>query len=106
MKQWKIDYWAEKNKKSPVEKWLDDLTTEQLTSVTKELKLLEKAGNELKMPHSRALGGGLFELRERHYGYRVYYCFHGKLLIILLTAGDKSSQERDMKVARSRRARL
>jgi putative addiction module killer protein len=102
MKQWKIDYWSEKDKKSPVEKWFDDLTDDQLEAVTKKVKLLEKLGNELKMPHSFPLKGGLFELREMHYGYRIYYGFKGKLLIILLTAGDKSSQTRDIRIARER----
>lgn len=106
MKQWKIDYWSEKDKKGPVEKWLDDLTNDQLKAVTKLVKLLERMGNELKMPYSFPLGKGLFELRERHYGYRIYYGFKGNLLIILLAAGNKSSQERDIKTARSRLDKL
>lgn len=106
MKHWKIDYWSEKGKKSPVEKWLDSLTVDQLKAVTKGVKLLEMLGNELRMPHSFPLGEGLFELRERHYGYRVYYGFRGNHLIILIASGDKSSQERDIKIARQRLARL
>jgi putative addiction module killer protein len=104
--QWKIDYWSEKDKKSPVEKWLDDLTEDQLESVTKKVKLLEKMGNDLKMPHSFPLSKGLFELREMHYGYRIYYGFKGSLMIILLVSGDKSSQGRDIKIARDRLAKL
>ena len=64
--------------------------------------MLEELGNELKLPHSRALGKGLFELRERQFGYRVYYCFKGNQLIILLTAGDKKTQEKDIKIAYKR----
>ena len=62
--------------------------------------MLEKIGNELKLPHSRALGEGLFELRERRYGYRIYYGFQSNLVIILLAAGDKKSQQTDIKTAR------
>ncbi|MDA0911837.1 MAG: type II toxin-antitoxin system RelE/ParE family toxin [Proteobacteria bacterium] len=58
-----------------VEKWLDALTIPQYKSVAKELKLLEMCGNKLKLPHSKTLGGGLFELRERKFGYRIYYKF-------------------------------
>lgn len=106
MKHWKIDYWSEKDKNGPVEKWLDDLTNDQLKAVTKMIKLLERMGNELRMPHSFPLSKGLFELRERHYGYRIYYGFKDDLLIILLAAGDKSSQERDIKTARHRLAKI
>jgi putative addiction module killer protein len=102
MKKWDIHYWAAGRGKSSVEKWLDGLTKEQLKSVAKEIKILQIAGNELKMPHSKALGGGLFELRERRYGYRIYYGFYKKQTIILLIAGDKKSQERDIITARDR----
>lgn len=102
MGKWVIRYWTNENGKSPIEKWLDKLTKEQFNSVAEELSILEELGNELKLPHSRALGKGLFELRERQFGYRVYYCFKGNQLIILLTAGDKKSQEKDIKTAYKR----
>lgn len=104
--KWKIEYWDKEKPKSSIEKWADKLTDEQLESVSKELKLLETGGNTLHFPHSKPLGASLFELRERRYGYRIYYAFHGKLVIILLAAGDKSSQTRDIKVARERLTRI
>ncbi len=85
-----------------VEKWLSGLSDEHLRSVAKEIKLLEEAGSDLRLPHSRALGGGIFELREKRFGYRIYYAFKGNKLIVLLAAGDKNSQERDIKAARER----
>ncbi len=77
MGSWIIRYWANESGKSPIDKWLDKLTKEQLNAVAEELSKLEELGNELKLPHSRALGKGLFELRERQFGYRLYYCFKG-----------------------------
>jgi len=102
MGAWKIEYWSEGVNKSPVEKWLNKLEKSQVKFVIKELDILIDSGNELRLPHSKALGKGLFELREREFGYRIYYGFQGKCLIILLAAGDKTSQERDIKVARER----
>ena len=102
MSNWKIEYWSEGANKSPVQKWLDKLDKIQFRFVIKELDMLILSGNELRLPHSKALGKGLFELREREFGYRIYYGFHGKSLIILLAAGDKTSQDRDVKVARER----
>jgi putative addiction module killer protein len=100
---WNIEYWhSNKSSTSSLEEVLKGLTKEQLKSVAKEVRLLELCGNELRLPHSRALGDGLFELRERNFGYRIYYSFLPEKLIILLHAGDKSKQSRDIKIARQR----
>lgn len=102
MNKWTIRYWTNDKGKSPIEKWFLELTPEQAKFVAKEIRMLEVSGIELKLPHSKSLGQGLFELRERRFGYRVYYCFQADRIIILLASGDKKSQERDIKIARER----
>lgn len=99
---WTVKYWCNDNDVSVVEEWLDELTKEQLKSVAKEMKLLEICGNQLRLPHSRSLKKGLFELRERTYGYRIYYAFLANKIIMLLHAGDKDTQNKDMEIARQR----
>ena len=48
----------------------------------------------------RPVGGGVSELRiDYGPGYRVYYMQRGKVLIILLCGGAKSSQDKDIKLA-------
>jgi putative addiction module killer protein len=55
----------------------------------------------------RFLGTGLYELREHTGpGYRVYFTILGEQLILLLAGGDKSSQQRDIALARSMIERL
>jgi putative addiction module killer protein len=102
LRRWTIQYWVNESGNSPIAKWLYKLTVEQFEAVSQELRILEKLGNEAKLPHSRALGKGLFELRERQFGYRIYYYFKENQLIILLAAGDKKSQEKDIKTAYKR----
>lgn len=53
------------------------------------------------------VGEGISELRL-HYGpgYRVYFKKKGKVLMILLLGGDKSSQNRDIKKAKAIAAAL
>jgi putative addiction module killer protein len=47
------------------------------------------------------VGDGVRELRI-HYGpgYRIYYQQRGELLILLLCAGDKGTQHRDIRAAK------
>ena len=105
MSNWEIEYWTSLSGKSPIDKWLDKLAPDQLKAVAKKLKVLQKMGNDLRMPHSKALGDRLFELRESRYGYRIYYSFLGGSLILLLATGDEKTQEKDIKVARQRLAK-
>lgn len=100
MTSWKIEYWEESG--SSVEVALDQLTKEEFKSISKELRLLALCGNTLRLPHSRSLGRGLFELRERRFGYRVYYAFFRGSVIVLLHIGDKSHQHKDIILARKR----
>lgn len=100
--EWKIKYWCGDKGKGTLEEWLDVLSLEQLKSIAKEMRLLELCGNLLKLPHSRSLKKGLFELRERKYGFRIYYTFLQNKEIIMLHAGNKKTQEKDIKVARER----
>ncbi len=49
----------------------------------------------------RPVGEGISELRINYGpGYRVYFVQRGAVLIILLCGGDKSTQEKDIKIAR------
>ena len=49
----------------------------------------------------RSAGEGISELRiDYGPGYRVYYVQRGKILIVLLCGGDKSTQDKDIKMAR------
>ena len=85
-----------------IQKWLVERTHEQKAFIARRLLLLEKLGDDLGMPNVRNLNGGLYELREMRFGYRIYFHFDGKQkrIIIALVGGDKSSQDRDIKKAR------
>ena len=100
--EWDVQYWHQNEKDSPVEAWLDGLDKVQLKSVAKEIVLLSKCGNRLRLPHSKSLGEGLFELRERSFGLRIYYMFWKEQIILLLHAGGKKSQQKDIKTARKK----
>lgn len=50
----------------------------------------------------KSVGGGLWELRIDHGpGYRVYFARVGMQIVLLLCAGDKRTQRRDIERARN-----
>ncbi len=50
---------------------------------------------------TRSLGSGVVEMKiDFGPGYRVYYTKRGEILILLLCGGDKSTQEKDIRLAR------
>ena len=51
---------------------------------------------------SKSVGDGVYEMRVDYGpGYRVYYIHMGKAVVILLCGGDKSTQDHDIKAAKS-----
>lgn len=71
---------------------------------TKARALIASRLDRLSQGHwgdAEPVGEGITELRI-HYGpgYRVYVQKHGDVVVVLLCAGDKSSQAKDIKLAK------
>ena len=78
-----------------------------LANYARLVELLVEFGPDMRMPHSRALSGGLFELRPRgREGIRrAMYCFVVGQRVVVLHAFVKKSQttpQRDLDVASKR----
>ena len=86
-----------------IEAWPVDVVADYARIV----ELLVKYGPSLRLPHSRAFGGGLFELRPRgKLGIgRAFYCHLVGHRVVVLHAFIKKSQqtpEQEIKIARKR----
>ncbi len=86
-----------------IESWPVDV----LADYARLIELLAEYGPSLRMPHSKAFGDGLFELRPRGRAGigRAFYCFLAGKNIVVLHAFIKKSQqtpERDLSLARKR----
>jgi len=97
-----VRFWQDARGNFPVLEWLTDLPKPQSRSVAKLLSLLAAKGNALPPPHAKNLGQGLWELRDATTGpgMRIYYCYQQGKIVLLLAAGQKSTQERDIIRAR------
>jgi putative addiction module killer protein len=93
----RIELYIARSGKSPVKTWLDELDCEFIGRINDRLKRI-KYGN---FGDYKNLGEGVFELRF-HFGpgYRIYFGKDGDKVIILLCAGEKSSQSHDIKKAK------
>ena len=71
------------------------------------IELLATHGPNLRLPHSRAMGDGLFELRPRGRSGigRAFHCFLVSRRVVVVHAFIKKTQQtpdRELKLARSR----
>jgi phage-related protein len=99
---WQVQYFNERVQKE-IEAWPVGLYADFLRLV----QMMERHGADLRMPHSRSMGQGLFELRCRgKEGIgRVFYCTMVGREIVILHSFIKKTQEtpeRELATARKR----
>jgi phage-related protein len=87
---WIIDYYSEE-----VRLQIEAMPVGIRASYARLTNLLEEFGLDLRMPHSRAMGGGLFELRPkgREGIARVFYCMKVGRKIVMLHSFIKKTNE-------------
>lgn len=99
---YEIEYFHERVLRE-IESWPVDV----LADYAHLVELLVEYGPALRLPHSRAFGAGLFELRPKGRSgiARAFYCFLvGKRVVVLHAFVKKSQQtpDRELKLARKR----
>jgi phage-related protein len=99
---YQIEYFHERVL-SQIESWPVDV----LADYARLLELLIDHGPDLRLPHSRAFGDGLFELRPKGRSGigRAFFCFVlGRRVVVLHAFIKKSRQtpDQDLKLARQR----
>ena len=105
--RWKIEYYSEKTRAE-----IDSLPVGIRVSYARLTGLLEEFGLFFQLPHSRPMGGGLFELRPkgREGIARVFYCamVGGKIVILhsfVKKTGKTPKRELELAIARLKEVR-
>lgn len=97
-----IEYFHPRVKRE-IESWPGSI----LAAFARMVELLMESGPNLRMPHSRSMGGGLYELRPRgREGIgRVFYCFVAERRVVILHAFVKKTEDtpkQELRIARRR----
>lgn len=102
MAAWELDFYNAK-----VAKIIDAWPVGMLASFDHIVRMMREQGPDLGLPHTRAMGGGLFEIRAKgHEGIgRAFYCTVVGQRIVVLHAFTKKTEQtppRELATARER----
>lgn len=102
---WTSEYYETPAGRRPVQDYLDGLQAREALRVSDALELLGEMGTELGAPHTRSLGGKLWELRVLgRVQHRVlYFAVSGKRLVLLHAFTKKTQKAPPVELETARR---
>lgn len=85
MGNYEIVYYSKPNGREPLREFLESLSPKLSSEAFSDLATLQEMGPELRMPHSRHIRKGLFELRIQADGdnVRAFYFFYQRRSIVV-----------------------
>jgi putative addiction module killer protein len=93
-----IEIYVNRDDRAPFEAWLRKLKDRDVRARIQARIARLRLGN---LGDCKSAGGGVYELRVDYGpGYRVYFAQVGGTIILLLCAGDKRTQQADIKKAK------
>jgi putative addiction module killer protein len=98
-------FWVNANGQKPVAEWFKALSAKDKLYLAGLFRDLANDGPTSRPKVFKHLDGALWEIRDLRSpgpGFRVYFGFDGNLTVIVVAAGDKSSQARDIATAKER----
>lgn len=103
--RFKVVFWENDKGEKPVAAWLNDLSEKDRRYLGDIFFDLAMDGPYARPKVFKHLDGLLWEIKDKRSpgpGYRIYFGFDGEIVCLVLHAGDKSSQDRDIKLAAKR----
>ena len=80
-----IEFYETENGKQPVADFLDSLDDKMAAKMISLMEILEEKGPELRLPYSRALEDGIFELRCKvgsNISRALYFFYVGRTIVV------------------------
>ena len=103
---WQIKTFESNRGEKIVDEFIKSQKPQVKAKITHSVRLLRVYGNRLGLPHSKAIGNGLYELRIRGRDeIRIIYCFTSRKTIYLLHGFKKQTQKlptKELKIALQR----
>lgn len=94
-----ILYYLDTTGHSPFAAWFDDLSNDAAAKVAVAIKRME----QWNLSNAKSVGSGVYEYRiDTGPGYRVYFGYDGRHIVVLLAGGTKQRQQKDIEAARRR----
>ena len=91
---WNIETYESGSGEKIVDEFIKKQQSQAKAKIVHTVKLLRLHGNKLGLPHSKALGSKLYELRIRgKEELRIIYCFSKQRTIYLLQGFKKQTQQ-------------
>lgn len=103
-----LELYETENGEQPVSDFLDSLDNKMAAKLIGLMDVLEEKGTELRLPYSKSMGEGIFELRCKQGSNitRVLYFFYEGKIIIVTNGFVKKTQKtppKEIKLAKERR---
>ncbi|MEK7518184.1 MAG: type II toxin-antitoxin system RelE/ParE family toxin [Patescibacteria group bacterium] len=107
---WNIETYETGSGEKIVDEFIKKQQPQAKSKIAHTINLLKLYGNKLGLPHSKALGSGLYELRTRgKEELRIFYCFAPQKTIFLLHGFKKQTQQtpsKELNIALQRKKSL
>ena len=105
---YQIEFYQHSDEESPIVRFFDSLDDKMAAKLIGLMEILEEKGPDLRMPYSRHLADGIFELRcqQGNNITRVLYFFYYGKRIIITNGFMKKTQKtppQELKLAQERR---
>ena len=105
---YRIEFYETEDGKKPIEEFLDSLEAKTAAKTVALMEVLEEYGPKLRMPYSKHLDDGIFELRCQIGGNAVrtlYFFFVGKKIIVTNAFFKKTKKTpvKELQLAKRRR---
>lgn len=108
MQRFEVIFYEKEDGSIPVKEFLLELDAPMAAKMYRTIELLEKNGPDLREPYSKAIGGGIFELRAKVASNisRVFFFFvRGRQIVLTNGFVKKTSKTPQSEIDRAQRFR-